>query len=104
MLTRDETRAMNILETTTTLKNKHYERGLLWKTNNPKLPMNRELAENRSVSLKKRLERNPVLEKRYKETIKQYISKGYVRKPTQNEIRNTLGITNFIPHHLCFES
>ena len=29
MLTRDETQAINILETTTTLKNKHYEIGLL---------------------------------------------------------------------------
>ena len=51
MLTRDETRAMNILETTTTLKNKHWEIGLLWKMDNPKLPVNRELAENRLVSL-----------------------------------------------------
>ena len=63
MLTRDETRAMNILETTTTLKTKHYEIGLLWKTDNLKLPMNRELAENRLVLLVKRSERNPALEK-----------------------------------------
>ena len=69
MLTRDETRAMNILETTTTLKKKHYEIGLLWKTDNAKLPMNRELTE-------KRLERNSVLEKRYKEPISQYILKS----------------------------
>ena len=63
---------MNTLETTTNLKNKH-DKGLLWKTDNRKLPMNRELAENRLVSLEKRLERNPELEKRYKETINQYI-------------------------------
>ena len=72
---------------------------MLWKTDNPKLPMNRELAEIRFVSLEKRLERNPVLEKRYKETITQHILKGYARKLTQNEIRNTSEITNFIPHH-----
>ena len=69
---------MNILDTTTTIKDKHYEIGFLWKTDNAKLPMKRELAENRFVSLEKRLERNPVLEKRNKETINQYISKGYV--------------------------
>ena len=61
MLTRDKARAMNILETTTTLKDKHYKIGLLWKTDNPKLPMNRELAENILVSLEKRLKRNTVL-------------------------------------------
>ena len=88
MLIRDETRAMNILQTTTTQK-----------IDNPKLPKNRELAENRLVSLEKRLERNPVLEKRYKETIDQYISKGFARKLTQNENRNTSDIANFAPHH-----
>ena len=50
MLTRD----MNILETITTLKNKHYVIGLLWKTDNQKLPINRVLAENRSVSIEKK--------------------------------------------------
>ena len=50
--------------------------------------MNRELAGNRLVSLEKGLERTPVLEKRYKETISQHISKGYARKSSQNEIRN----------------
>ena len=57
------------------------------------------MAENRLVSLEKRLERNPVLEKRYKETIDQYISKGFARKLTQNENRNTSDIANFAPHH-----
>ena len=56
MLTSDKKRAINILETTTTLKNKHEIR-LLCKTDNPKLPINRELAENRLVLLEKRLER-----------------------------------------------
>ena len=64
--------------------------------------MNRELAENRLVSLEKRLERTPVLEKRYKETISQHISKGYARKLSQNEIRNTSDVTNFISHHCVF--
>ena len=99
VLPRDETRAMNILEIARTLKNKHYEIGLLWKTDNLKLPMDRELAENRIVSWEKRFERNPVVEKKYKETINQYISKCYARKLTQNEIRNTSEITDFIPHH-----
>ena len=82
IITRDETRAINILETITTSKNKHYEIGLLQETDNPKLPINRELAE-----------------KSYKEIINQYISKGYARKLTQKEIRNTSDIINFIPHH-----
>ena len=54
MLTIKETQAMNTLEFTATLKNKHYEQGLLWKIDNLKLPMNRELAENRLVLLEER--------------------------------------------------
>ena len=76
VLTRDKTRAMIILETITTLKNSHYEIGLLWKTDNLKLPINSELAQNNLVLLEKKIERNPVLEKCYKKTISQYISKG----------------------------
>ena len=76
MLTRGKAWAMNILETTATLKNNHYEIGLLSKTDNLKLTINSELAQNNLVSLQKKLERNPVLENSYKETINQYISKG----------------------------
>ena len=76
VLTRDKTRAINILETTTTLKNNHYEIGLLWKTDNLKLPMNSELARKQFSFVRKKIERNPVLEKCYKKTIRQYISKG----------------------------
>ena len=72
---------------------------LLWKTDNPKLPMNKELAGNRLVSLEKRLERNPVLGKRQKETNNPYISKAYARELTQNEVRNISDIRNFVPHH-----
>ena len=39
------------LETPPILKYKHYEIGLLWKTDNLKLSMNRELTESRFVSL-----------------------------------------------------
>ena len=76
VLTRDKTRAINILETTTTLKNNHYETGLLWKTDNLKLLMNSELALKQFSFVRKKIERNPVLEKCYKKTIRQYISKG----------------------------
>ena len=51
ILTRDITWALNILETPPILKYKHYEIGLLWKTDNLKLSMNRELTESRFVSL-----------------------------------------------------
>ena len=37
-----------------TLKNNHYEIGLLWKTGNLKLPINSELAQNNLVLLEKK--------------------------------------------------
>ena len=93
ILTRDKTWALNTLETSPILKNKHYEIGLLWKMDKPKLPMNRELTEEISFVIKK-IRKKPSIRKN---RIKQYVSKGYARKLTQNEIRNTSDITNFTP-------
>ena len=98
MLTINETRAMNVSETTTALNNKHYEIGLLWKTDNPKLPMNRKLVENRLISLEERLERNPVIKKGIKKQSTS-IYRKVTQKITQNKIRNSSGITNFKSHH-----
>ena len=63
VLTRDKTRAMNILETTTSLKNNHYQIGLLWKTDSLKFPINSVLAQNNLVLLEKKNRKKPSIRK-----------------------------------------
>ena len=41
LLTKDEKKAVSILEKTIVLKDGHYEIGLLWKNDRPSLPYNR---------------------------------------------------------------
>ncbi|KAK3727758.1 hypothetical protein QZH41_005217 [Actinostola sp. cb2023] len=54
--------------------------GLPWKYDAPQLPNNRSMAERRHELLKKRLLRDPVLAKKYTETMEQYIAKGHAAK------------------------
>ena len=55
MMSKDEKRAMSILQTSTVLKDQTYEIPLLWKEDHPKLPNNKELALQRLYSLEKKL-------------------------------------------------
>ena len=62
MMSKDEKRAMSILQASTVLKNQRYEIPLLWKEDPPKLPNNKELALQRLYSLEKKLQKSPELE------------------------------------------
>ena len=89
MLTIEEIRAMNTLEFTTTLKNKHEIGKQTKKTKSRK----------QICFVRRKIRKKPSIRKKYKETINQYILKSYARKLSQNETRNTSDITCFMPHH-----
>ena len=63
----------------------HYQIGLLWKEENPRLPCNRVVAEARLNHLKKRLLQDPDFNKRYRAVIEEYVAKRYARKLTTKE-------------------
>ena len=54
-----------MLDTEIKLKDKNFETGILWQTNQTTLPMNRDLPERSLYSLEGKLEKNPVLERKY---------------------------------------
>ena len=99
MMSKDEKRAMSILQTSTVLKNQRYEIPLLWKEDHLKLPNNKELALQRLYSLETKLQMSPELEEKYSNAIKEYIDKGYAIKLSEREANKTSNITNCIPHH-----
>ena len=59
--------------------------GLLWNEEDPSLPYNRVLAEARLQHLKKRFQRDPELETKYRDVINNYVAKGYARKLSAEE-------------------
>ena len=50
-------------------------------------------------SIKNKFKRDPAIASKYKETIKDYIDKGYAIKLTAEEVSNIKSITNYVPHH-----
>ena len=63
-----------------------------------KLPNNREQAEKRLMSLKKRFQKDREFEDVYRDTMNSYIEKGYARKLSAEEASQTGPRTWFLPH------
>ena len=56
--------------------------GLRWKRCHPRFPNNQPVAEMRLRHLRRLLERDPVLKKKYLAIIDDYVERGYARKLT----------------------
>ena len=80
IMTKDEKRALNILQNTISFKEGRYGTGLLWKDDKVNLSNNRELAVQRLRSLEKRLSKNEDLKTKYHKTVKQYIDHNHATK------------------------
>ncbi len=92
---KEDERAFRMMKATThKLPNKNaYVSPLLWKSKDPKLPNNTEGAMKRSVSLEKKLEKDPALKERYQQSIETDIHKGYIRKLSLEEATSPSPVT-----------
>ena len=97
----NDRRALDIMEKTAKLENGHYEIALPWKSYPPNLQNNRAVAERRLELLKKRLRREPIVHQKYKEFMKDLLTKDYARKVTSQE-PGPLGTLWYLPHHPVF--
>ena len=97
----EDRRAKEIMDSSVKLENGHYEIGLPWKYDEPPLPNNKSMAERRLEYLKKRLERDPSLHAKYKETMDEYISKGHAKRIPSSGGKNfsSKRPTWYLPHH-----
>ena len=80
------------------MKNGHYETGLLWKADDIVLPDNRKQAERRLESLKRRFQRDPSLEQKYRTLMDDYLVKGYARRLPNNEALVSGPRKWYLPH------
>ena len=78
-MSKNDEKALQILESTTKFSDGHYEIGLLWKEN-ANLPNNRWLAEKQLKQLNKKLSTKPDLQNKYEETLQKDLQNGYVVK------------------------
>ena len=97
----EDKRALKIIEDTTCLIDGHYEVGLLWKDDEPRLPNNRDMANQRSESLRHRLRKsgNEEMAAKYCEAMDGYINKGFARKLSEEELTSESDTCWYLPHH-----
>ncbi|XP_050091178.1 uncharacterized protein LOC126574831 [Anopheles aquasalis] len=87
LISSENARALAILQSSTKLNDTRFETALLWRSDDVKLPNNREMAIKRLECLERRMQRDPRLGEAVKEKIRDYLAKGYVRKCTLEELR-----------------
>ena len=93
-LSKNDRYALKLMRNSKTLVDGHYQVALPWRPGAPQLNNNRNQALIRLSYLRRRLDRNPDLKKRYVETLEGYIFKGYA-KPV--EFPSEKGW--YLPHH-----
>ncbi|XP_058456399.1 uncharacterized protein LOC131433814 [Malaya genurostris] len=83
---KEDERALYLLQQCTRLKNGKYESGLLWKYDDIRLPNSREMALSRTKCLEKRMTREPELAHLLRSKIIDYENSGYIRELTPQEL------------------
>ena len=92
--------ALEIMESTVKLSNGYYEIGLPWKNNLPCLANDKSQAESRLQPLKRLLQRDEILRKKYKDFMDDLLRKNYAKKVTSAEL-SPKDIW-YLPHHPVF--
>ncbi|XP_015747596.1 PREDICTED: uncharacterized protein LOC107327368 [Acropora digitifera] len=97
-MSRNDLRALSVMEETAQLKENHYEIALPWKSDPPRLEDNRPMAEHRLHLLKRRLARDSTTHEKYKCFMEDLIEKGHAR-PVPREEPNPSAARWYLPHH-----
>ena len=92
----EDRRAPASMESTVQIVDGHHQLFLAWKYENPGLPNNRVMAVKRLDLLKRRLEKDVGLKRKYKETVEDYISLGHAQKIPDGLVGSTVW---YLPHH-----
>lgn len=94
----EDRRALSIMEGTLEKDGGHFKLGLPWRDKSVSLPNNRVMAITRLAHLKRKLRGDPELRSMYKNTMKEYIGKGYA-VPVNNTGKHESGKIWYLPHH-----
>ncbi|XP_043220281.1 uncharacterized protein LOC122380842 [Amphibalanus amphitrite] len=91
--------AEEMMESTTKWRGDRYETGLLWKPDCVPLPNDRSMALRRLESTEKALRRAPEKAAAYRDTMREYLDKGYARLLTEEELQKHHQRCWYLPHH-----
>ncbi|XP_055589561.1 uncharacterized protein LOC129741797 [Uranotaenia lowii] len=85
-MSREDERALEMMESSMTFRNGRYQMSLLWKYDDVRLPDSRGIALRRYDCLKRRIARDTKLADALKVKMQDYVEKGYARKLGPAEI------------------
>ena len=88
-MSRNDSKALNIMEESIELNNHHYQLAMPWKQFPPNLENDKPLAEHRLNLLKKRLAKENVTKERYSKFMNDLIANGHAKQVPIEEINNS---------------
>ncbi|VDP40447.1 unnamed protein product [Schistosoma margrebowiei] len=94
----EDKKALKIVSDSFKLEGGHFQVGLPWKYDKPRLPKNLELAERRLECLRKRFMKDNSLLGKYKVVMNKHLSKGYITEASKEEFDHD-ALCWYIPHH-----
>ncbi|XP_062700521.1 uncharacterized protein LOC134284941 isoform X2 [Aedes albopictus] len=97
LLSNEDHRANELLETLTRNTNGRYECGLLWRYDNVRLPDSKPMALRRWECLDRRMQRDDDLAQVLNAKINDYLAKGYIRKLTAEELESPCNRVWYLP-------
>jgi hypothetical protein len=102
-MSQNDKKALKIMEDSIKLVDGHYVIALPWKNYPPQLQNNQSLAEQRLNSLKRRLQREPIVHEKYTAFMNDRLNKDYARK-LNYEDQDSSKILWYLPHHSVLNS
>ncbi|XP_062716865.1 uncharacterized protein LOC109416846 [Aedes albopictus] len=86
ILSVEDQRAQQLLQSTTRRVGERYETGLLWRTDYVELPDSYPMAVSRMKCLERRMDKDPSLKLKILQKVQEYVDKGYAHVATEDEI------------------
>ncbi|XP_057687730.1 uncharacterized protein LOC130913275 [Corythoichthys intestinalis] len=98
-MSREDIKFMDIMHSSSVLKDGHYYLDLPFRNANPIMPNNRSIAEQRLMSLKRKFGKNEVFREEYVAFLTDVIDQGYAEIVPEGQLRQEDGKQWYIPHH-----
>ncbi|XP_058827942.1 uncharacterized protein LOC131687869 [Topomyia yanbarensis] len=97
LLSVEDQTALSLQQSLTRFTGQRYETGLLWRSYNLRLPDSQAMALHRFQCLEKRMVKDKALAETLTQKIADHLSKGYIRKLTENELQQSYQRTWYLP-------
>nr|XP_057925588.1 uncharacterized protein LOC131127575 isoform X1 [Doryrhamphus excisus]XP_057925589.1 uncharacterized protein LOC131127575 isoform X1 [Doryrhamphus excisus] len=98
-MSREDIKFMDLMNNTANLIEDHYCIDLPFRQENPMMPNNRCVAEQRLQSLKRKFNKNGHFKEEYVAFLNDMINKGYAERVPDDQMRQSDGTLWYIPHH-----